>query len=165
MFSIPRSFVVSGNDLKKSYHKLMEENHPDRLSQKVQGNVGDTISPPAAVITQAYTTLLHPYERAVHMLGLYGKSIVEESSMNSGMPLGMEFLVQIMEIREVIESTTDDDRLVEMLQENRNRMDAVCVQLTKAFDAHELDNAVRLTQELQYWNRIEETLRQKIEVH
>ena len=156
MFNLPRSFVVSGNDLKKAYYKLMEENHPDRhLSQKrkeqVNTTTDDTLSPSATSITHAYTTLLNPYDRAVHMLGLLGRPL-EESSMNP--EAGMEFLVKIMELREVIESTTDDDQLMELLQENRSRIKDICVQLNEAFDAHEL----------QYWNRVDETLREKIEV-
>jgi molecular chaperone HscB len=168
IFTLPRSFDVSKNDLKTAYHKLMEENHPDRLSNQKEGQgntAGDVMSPSAAIITQAYTALLNPYERAVHILELHGKSLEESKKNPNGPSLGIEFLLQVMEIREVIESTTENDQLLKLLQDNRSRIDNVCMQLTEAFDANELEKAVQLTQELQYWNRIDETLRQKTEIH
>lgn len=76
--------------------------------------------------------------------------------------MGPEFLMQIMEVRETIDFISSDQDLQKMLDENRDRAGEVCDDLGEAFEKGNLDEARRLTAMLQYWNRAEETIREKM---
>lgn len=77
--------------------------------------------------------------------------------------LGPDFLIKLMEIREAIECA-DDSEIRRLSKENVDRMNLVERQLAHAFDAHnnDVDRALVLTAELQYWNRAQEILNEKI---
>jgi hypothetical protein len=50
------------------------------------------------------------------------------------------------------------------MEANRQRMEKICEKLPKLFESNDLDEAYRLTATLQYLHRIDETLREKIDV-
>lgn len=70
--------------------------------------------------------------------------------------------MEIIHIREAIDECNNDTEIRRLLKENAERMDKVQRKLTKAFEIHDLDRALKLTAELQYWNRVQETLREKV---
>jgi molecular chaperone HscB len=138
----------------------MSELHPDRQSQKSshdQQHAADG----AAQVTNAYNVLSHPHERAVHMLELLDKPLEEAAGSEL---VGSDFLMEMMELREDIASPTDQEGLVIVMQANQARIEALCKELANAFDATDLASALKLTCELQYLNRVDETLREKIDV-
>jgi DnaJ-domain-containing protein 1 len=68
-----------------------------------------------------------------------------------------------MELREMVEDATgDDSKLKQLLQENKKRMDKTLKELSDAFQNSNFNDAIRLTATLQYWNRIHETIEEKI---
>jgi DnaJ-domain-containing protein 1 len=68
-----------------------------------------------------------------------------------------------MELREAIAETSDNNKLQEMWRNNKKAIQETCDGLELAFGSQDWDEAVRLTAQLQYWNRIEETLRDKLD--
>lgn len=159
---LPRSFSVEKQELKQSYRKLMATLHPDRHTMESQEKQDD-FSEEASQVTRAYSILQNPHERAVHLLELMGRPLEEAASSEV---VGMEFLMEIMELREEIAETTEEADLERLIDDNQARMDAVGVKLATAFEnADTLDDALQLTAQLQYWNRIDETLQEKTEVH
>lgn len=137
----------------------MAEYHPDRH--------GDTpfvqqheLEDKASAVTAAYETLKEPHTRAVHQLHLLGNPMEEAIS---GDLVGNAFLMGIMEIRETIAQTTGDTLLKPMLDENQKRIQETCEDLAIAFQTRDLQKALELTARLQYWKRIEETLRDKMD--
>jgi Fe-S protein assembly co-chaperone HscB len=161
--NVPRSFAISNDELKQSYHKLMADLHPDRQSQKLP-HEQELAANGAAQVTHAYTVLQNPHERAVHMLELLDNPLEEASGGDE--LVGMEFLMEIMELREEIASTTNQEVLSKLMKDNQARMETLCVDLAIAFDdtTTNLETALQLTAQLQYWNRIDETLHEKIDV-
>lgn len=111
--------------------------------------------------------------------------LIEESSLRDiiGEQQSMLVLMEIMELREAIDEAETDAELKVLLDENTVRMDDFYQQLSKAFleyttattgagaDAgvHEgdsepnLDKALECTVMLQYYSRIDETIRDKME--
>jgi Fe-S protein assembly co-chaperone HscB len=158
--NVPRKFAISNDELKQSYHKLMSELHPDRQSQKSSLEQQHAASG-AAHVTHAYNVLTQPHERAVHMLELLDRPLEEASGSEL---VGTEFLMEMMELREDIASAADQEILVEMMKVNQARMEVLCETLADAFDAADLERALKLTAELQYLNRVDQTLREKIDV-
>lgn len=113
-------------------------------------------------VTQAYQQLTSPHTRAAHLMTLRGKPMTETASQEI---VGTEFLMQIMEIREAVENVMagSDDELKALLQENEARIADTCREFEQALDHGNLDNALQQTARLQYWNRVSETIKEKME--
>jgi DnaJ-domain-containing protein 1 len=79
------------------------------------------------------------------------------------MLVGSDFLMRVMQIREDIESAASDQELKPLLAANEKAMEETLTQLQDALNADDMDEAVKFTAQLQYWNRIAETLREKME--
>ena len=176
VLNMDRKFDLSLTELKGKYHKLMDEYHPDRhhSSTTTRNTNIDTIElqKVASQITQAYQMLQNPHSRATHLLSLLGlfpeddgESVILKASASSGL------LMEIMELREQIEEASSDDDLQQLRDQNAKNMQEVCTQLSQSldastFDASEqvnLDQALEFTVKLQYYHRIEETIREKIQ--
>ena len=76
--------------------------------------------------------------------------------------VGQDFLFQIMELREEVDDATTDGTLRELLEQNKNRIGDTCAELGVAFRDNDLPSAQRLTAILQYWNKIETTILDKM---
>lgn len=158
--NVPRQFALSHTELKQSYHKLMAELHPDRQSLKSTDDQAHA-AVGAAQVTHAYNVLSNPHQRAVHMLDLVGKPLDEAAGTEL---VGMEFLMEIMQLREDIASVTKQEDMISMMKDIQDQVDKVCSLLAAAFEDQDLEKALQLTAQLQYWNRVDETLREKIDV-
>jgi molecular chaperone HscB len=168
LMNVDRRFDLSPEELKQSYHKLMATLHPDKHHGKPR-HVQEALSLQATNVNQSYQILQKSTTRATHLLQLLGKvgETFDESSLRDvmGQQSGNTLLMQVMEIREAIEEAGADQEALKALQkENNQRIDNVCAQLASAFEAQQLDKAVELTVKLQYYNRIEETIRRSLEV-
>lgn len=155
---VPRSFAVTNDELKQSYRTLMADFHPDRHTLKSQEEQ-EIKAEEASKVTNAYAVLQNPHERAVHLLELLDKPLEETASQKL---VGMEFLMEIMELREAIAAQEEQADLEVMKTNNEETFNSICEDLVAAFDGEDLDKALQLTAQLQYFNRIDETLRDKI---
>lgn len=156
--NIPRTFDVSAEEMKSSYMQLMKELHPDRHTLKSTAEQED-ISQSAAKVTHAYQVLKSPHKRSVHMLDLLNSPLVEESS---GDLVGIDFLSKVIELREkIFAAGEDEDKALinDLFGENQSRIESVCTELATAFKTEDIPAAQKLTAQLQYWNRIDESLR------
>lgn len=161
VLGVPERFKIDEDDLKKKYRKLMNEYHPDRnrqLSPDEQEEMGDKSS----AVTQAYQELTSPHTRASHLMAVRGKPMNETLSQEA---VGMDFLMQVMEIREEVDSveTGSDEALRNLLASNEQKIAETCTELETAHESGDLDRALQLTAQLQYWNRVTETIREKME--
>jgi Fe-S protein assembly co-chaperone HscB len=166
ILSVPQTFQIDELELKRNYHKLMNEHHPD----KRQPSEDDRDEDYASVVTLAYDTLKRPHLRAQHLLALETgreNSMMQDfdEARNADQLLGMETLMEIMELREAIEAVEpgNDKMLAELLVENDDRMDETSLMLEDAFRRKDYEAALSLTARMQYWNRIHETIREKMQ--
>lgn len=139
----------------------MGDAHPDRqghLDAAGQQAAADR----ASDITDAYTVLRAPHQRAVHLLELLGTPLNEETG---GSVLGPDFLMAIMEVREALEAAgTDPPRLHALRSDNQLAVDALLKDLAAAFGSQDLAEARKLTARLQYLQRIEEEIAARVPV-
>ncbi len=90
---LPRRFAVDLAELERNYLVRSREVHPDFHT----GNV-EAVEDAAASLNQAYTALREPFPRAEHLLTLLGGS-----SASDDKSLPPAFLMEMLELREVIE--------------------------------------------------------------
>jgi hypothetical protein len=209
VFHIPHTYDVDFGALKQKYLNLMTLFHPDRqhslsdveLLQKEQQHLSN-LSPND--ITNAYQMLTEGHTRACHLLEIYGHPILESSPKaegggcgpyngknvaNSSELVGMDFLMDMMEWRERIESLAlctpqdgsdgpcscgSDDKNKE-LQDIWNETQAYqkdCEEQLKLLwkdgwdenDTTKIQNVRKLSAQLQYWHRLETALREEMDV-
>jgi len=156
--NMPRAFDVSAEDMKSSYMRLMKKLHPDRHTLKPIAEQED-ISQAASKVTHAYQVLKLPHKRSVHMLDLLDSPLTEDCS---GDLVGFDFLKTVMELREKIfdAGEVEDKALInDLYKENQARIESICAELATAFKTEDIPTAQKLTAQLQYWNRIDESLR------
>ncbi|EEC48226.1 predicted protein [Phaeodactylum tricornutum CCAP 1055/1] len=151
-------FVVDEQQLKQSYKRLMTSLHPDKHTLKSQSSQ-DESHDLASRVTLAYDVLRQSLSRASHLLELNGRGMEDTAS---GKLVGACFLMHVMDLREQIDEANDDASLKKLWDENEVRSQQVCDGLAEAFAQEDFDEALRLTGKLQYWNRVQETIREKI---
>ena len=182
------SFGIDQSKMKQNYLKLMIEFHPDKQIHQVEqqqdddDDDGNKRSLSAETITHAYQILKKPHTRAQHWLELHGCELQEakpdnnsdeNSFANSQELVGMEFLMEIMEWREAIEDAVGNNQILEALQDETRQLHQHCIrELEDLLDTNSdelpdeatLEDARKLTAQLQYWHRLETTLKEAIEV-
>ena len=105
--------------------------------------------------------LSDPHARAEHLLELNNAAITE----NCSELVDMSLLMEVMEIREEVDSASQDaDVLRTLLGQNERRVENTVRLLGRAFDEDggDMDAARRSTAQLQYWKRIEEKIVDKL---
>lgn len=165
--------------MKQSYLKLMNEHHPDKQLQHEQNSDEENPQLTAETITHAYQILKSPHTRALHWLELKGSPLGEDSGndeegisfTNQQDLVGMEFLMEIMEWREAIEDAGSDQAKLEAIGTETQVLHQSCEQAladlidgSNGMDSATLQDARQLTAQLQYWNRLERTLKEQREV-
>lgn len=169
LLGLSRRFLLDPKELQNSYRQLMTKHHPDMRNHREVDDDDDTSD--ASEITHAYHTLRKPHTRATHLLELVGRPMEDETT-NSASLVGPEFLMHVMEWRETIDSipgAKDSERDEEASRELEGHLsraqeetEEVLKQLDEAFRQRNLDRALELSAQLQYWNRIEETIVEKL---
>jgi hypothetical protein len=160
----------------------MKEYHPDK---QLHNNTSDSHPShlTAETITHAYQIMKTPHTRALHWLELHGCPLVEERHKGNNnhngddaIPpdlVGMEFLMEIMEWREAIEDATGAQPKLEAIAEETKILHQHCERALEdllddadanANDEALLQDARQLTAQLQYWHRLETTLKEAMDV-
>ena len=165
----PETFTISDSELKQSYQSQMKLLHPDKHTLKSEPERQEFVEKSTNVV-RAYEVLKDDYRRALHLLELNGESLEEEGVSVSGNIVGMEILMLVMEVREMVDAILEKDKrsdeekqkLQLLLEENNQRTSDTIMALMDAFESKDLAQAKRLVATLQYWNKINETIIDKI---
>lgn len=163
-----QTYQIDPAALKSTYKRLMAQYHPDRYHSLHDPSSTSDHSPKSmdelhelsSSITRAYDVLSDPHSRAEHLLELNDATITE----NCSELVDMALLMEVMEIREEIDEASDDAAILRTLMgQNEERMGKVVKMLGEAFDGRkDMEEARRLTAQLQYWKRIEEKIVDKL---
>ena len=180
IFDLPHQFGLDEQELRNKYRTAMKALHPDVQQQQqqprspatnnIQNNADSyTADHEASAVTRAYDTLKRPHERATHLLELLGHPLKEDEAkqQQTTSPLvGACFLMDVMLTREEIEEASADKNqaaLQQLHKTNTARMQECYDHLDAAFGARDFDAARKWTAQLQYWNRIDERLREAMD--
>ena len=152
-------FTIDDHELKKTYKRLMTDLHPDRVVNRSDGMTANDLHELASEVTQAYDVVSKPHSRAMHLLDLLGVPINEN---DSGDVVGHEFLMKVMIAREQVDDASTDSERYKLLEDNDKRVKACCEALDHSIQDNNYADAKRLAAELQYWNRVENTIKENM---
>lgn len=153
-----RRFDLDPEALHHTYKQLVVEAHPDKLAGQPEEE-RLAAQRHASELTHAFSVLKNPAARAKHMLELYGAPLTEETG--PGAVDGL-FLMRVMEMREAIEDAKSRAQLEQMRAENSMEMASIGNDLARAFVDNDLDNARRLVAALQYVQRIDKEIEERL---
>ncbi len=151
---------LSRPDLDIAFRTQSKQVHPDRFSQE------STVERKLALqhterLNHGYRTLKEPLSRAQYLLELAGVSLEAQQKQ----PQNPEFLMQMMELQEQVESTKDEEGLEELLQSSKQRYNQLLGQLSGFFDQQEgtLNETQEAVTELRYYRRLLDNIEFRLE--
>lgn len=153
LLQLPEAFVIDLETLHQNYQSIQKNIHPDRFATFDDEAKLESIKKTAQV-NDAYQTLKSPIRRAEYLLQLKGINIHDEKY--TAVP--QDFLMQQMEWREELETYKLNkvalEKLAQDIQKNKNDM---MNQLPSFFDdKNHLNDAIRVTRELNFIEKIEQ---------
>ncbi|KAG8459823.1 hypothetical protein KFE25_014386 [Diacronema lutheri] len=154
-----RRFDLDLTALHERYKSFMVQIHPDKLARRPADEQQELASR-AATLTQAVGVLRDPAQRAKHLLELHGRPLGEEAT---GESVGAPFLAQMLDAREAVEEAKSEAELHRLDRDNDALVQTLSAALAGAFARRDLDEASRLTAQLQYLQRIGAEIRQRRE--
>jgi len=154
----PREFRIDLGELESRYKTLQKHLHPDKLGAKGGEELRDAGERFSAHVNEAYGTLRRPLLRANYMLEQRGVGTEEGSTMAD-----LDFLQQVMEIRERLEGEVSGEELEELEKEINAKIEELVDEIGRLIqDDDTLLSAKELTEKLKYFENIKnEILRQK----
>ncbi|KAL6074497.1 Co-chaperone Hsc20 [Balamuthia mandrillaris] len=157
LLGIKHSFEVDLNQLEKHYWALQRKLHPDKFHQKSETEkaFSEGVS---SEINEAYRTLKNPNKRLKYMLSLAGAPLDE----SSGTITDPELLMEVMEVRGEIEEATSKDQLRALQRENQEKLRACYAAASEALRHDHLEEARQAAIRLQYLEKVEEELKQRL---
>ena len=172
-----RCFDVERQTLAAAYKAQMVLCHPDRFAGASEAEQGEAQRRSAAV-THAYSVLRRPHSRASHLLQLLGAGWEHEppSAEAAGQQselVSMPFLMSVMEWREQIEEAAGCDAALAavraevdgLVAHNTEQLGSAFTELLESDsdtdgENEALQEAQRLTAELQYLRRMEDEIKE-----
>jgi molecular chaperone HscB len=134
LFDIPISFFPEISELKKKYHKLSFEFHPD-FHRTVSEEIEEKILDKSTEINEAYLSLLDENKRFEYILSLL-KALPEEGKAQ----IPQEFLMEMMDLNEeLMELKFEPDEikqkeLAEKISDIQNKLYSEIEPIMKSFD-------------------------------
>ncbi|KAK2579586.1 hypothetical protein KPH14_010881 [Odynerus spinipes] len=148
------TYNVNNDEVHDKYRQLQKMLHPDRFSNKTEREqqISESLS---SLLNKAYSTLTHPLKRGLYMLQLKGISIPEGSTS-----LHPEFLMEIMEINEEVESAMNDKKkAIKLMEENKKILQELSKEVADAFDTNDTERAKEALVKMKYYTSIENRLK------
>lgn len=158
ILGVDHTFTQSQDEMKKKYKNLMIKFHPDKHASSPREEEARNASNMATNVTRAYGVIGDPLSRALHLLELHGSAIGESDNSI----VDKSLLMEIMEAREEVEHASSDNELRPLLQSCKQQQSELCEGLAQSFRERRMEDAKEQTAKLQYWNRLEEAIREKI---
>jgi molecular chaperone HscB len=105
LFELPCDFEVDLGAVREKYLSLQLEFHPDKFVTSEEPEQLAALQS-SSILNDAYVTVSSPVKRAAYLLNLNGVDVEQASQKD----LGMDLLIEQMELREVLASLPDGER-------------------------------------------------------
>ena len=128
---LPRRFALDAGGLERAYLAHSRAVHPDFHLAGPSADLDASLELSAAV-NEAYNTLRDPFTRAEHLLALEGGPSASE---HKDMP--MAFLVEMLDLREQVETARGTGRLEELAADFAARHDGLLATVGDLFRRYE----------------------------
>ncbi|XP_014474678.1 PREDICTED: iron-sulfur cluster co-chaperone protein HscB, mitochondrial [Dinoponera quadriceps] len=154
IMGIKKDYNVINEDIHRKYRELQKMLHPDKFGNKSEKEkqISEDVS---SLVNKAYSTLAHPLKRGLYMLQLKGISIPEDT-----INLDLEFLMEIMERNEEIESVIEDkDKVLELAKKSKEELDILSRQVAEAFCKEDIKTAAKILTKMKYYDSINNRLK------
>ena len=159
LFDLPQSFALDTRALAEKYRELQNEAHPDRFAGAGEAEKMRAVQL-TSYINEAYATLKSPLKRAGYLLSLHGMNTEQVTQED----LGMDLLMEQMELREKLAGLADDESALEELAAMRAGAEEKIATRERAFSDHlesgELEQAKKLFHELQFLYKLKSEIDQ-----
>lgn len=113
LFDLPMSFCPDMASVKSQFYKLSKQYHPDRVAQTDEAAKADVLHK-AALINDAYKTLSDPDKTMAYVLRIH-HLLEDEEKYN----LPPDFLMDMMELNDVIDDSKSGDEMAKQQAENQ----------------------------------------------
>jgi molecular chaperone HscB len=149
LFEISCDFEVDLEPVRETFLSLQRKFHPDQFSASDESEQLAALHS-SSLLNDAYETISSPLKRAAYLLGLSGIDVEQTSQKD----LGMELLMEQMELREVLGTLPDGEQGLEELETLQNAVSekvASCqLEFGKALAKNDLLGSKRLYHKLQF---------------
>ncbi|EFA84251.1 hypothetical protein PPL_03328 [Heterostelium album PN500] len=158
VFSLEPSYRVDQKDLSHRFKQLQKKLHPDLFQQSTETEQSLS-KDQSTLINSAYNILKSPFLRAEFILNEKGYDLNGVSDVDP------EVLSEILEVREEIEETDNEDKLKEIAHDNRAKMNHCEEELVNLFQKQNYKDALGKTIYLRYLTRIQEEIHKRLGIH
>mmetsp|Transcript_20371 Transcript_20371/g.22629 ORF Transcript_20371/g.22629 Transcript_20371/m.22629 type:complete len:216 (+) Transcript_20371:24-671(+) len=156
-FSLPVEFDINTSALHTSFKDLQRTYHPDKFSQAPNAERTEAAKI-SSNINLSYDTLKDPAERAIYLLKLRGVDVETEGKHN----LTPDLLMQVFDLRETLESSTDVTELTESRDQVVEKEKACLEVVSGAFKRDIQDDCLTAVAELLFWSKLKNEFADKI---
>lgn len=152
LFGLEKKFSLSLDTLEKQYINLQKQSHPDMAGKASLEQEKAFLQ--TTLLNQAYETLKYPVKRGEYLLTLQGE--------NKPTSLSFEALESILEKQEHLFSLEQEEDIEIALIALRKEKKDLEGKIEKSFKEKNYDEAKMLLLELQYYERIQHYLEEKL---
>ncbi|KAF8640373.1 hypothetical protein AX17_000044 [Amanita inopinata Kibby_2008] len=155
----PNPFSVNTALLKKRFREAQAVCHPDAWSSK-GSHKEDVAQALSARLNGAYQSLLNPLSRAEYILERNQLGMSEADQVND-----VAFMSHIMEAREVIEESEDENEIVRLAEENDAHIQETVGEIERLVGQQDWEGVKAATIRLRYLEGIERAAKRWMESH
>lgn len=149
IFSLSPSFDIDLQNLEALYRQLQLEHHPDKFAGESEALKMQAVQT-TSLINSAYETLKSPLSRAGYLLTLRGLDIEAVSQSD----LGMDLLMEQMQMREALAELPEDESSLAQLDELKRDAKSKIAAREKSFldnlNTEDFAAAKRMFHEMQF---------------
>jgi len=164
VFNTPVTYDVDNRTLVIQKRHLLNKLHPDKFAQSENENELKRAEDQSALVNEAATILINPYNRGIYLLELYGEKIEEGTNSK----LDNEFLMELMELNEEVEQLKDAAESKKLLQKINRIVKNMDRELSETFHGGNfeekettvnIEDAKMILEKIKFYLNLEEKLK------
>lgn len=156
LLGLSETFDVNPGELTTKFRQLQGVLHPDKFSN-ASDDEKEFSADISSLVNKAFRTLSNPLDRGLYLLELHGVAILEENTS-----FNKEFLFEIMELNEELESISNIVELKAFHSKNKEMLNSIQKKVSELFTSQEIPNARTALMEMKYYVTLEEKIKEKL---